>query len=1037
MGAWNRLVCMVFFLAPGLIAATAAEPNPLPLLHYALDGWDKNGGLPLNTVRQVLPARDGYLWLATDVGLVRFDGVRFTLFDAAHEPAFASDFVNVLVEDREGAIWIGLHGGLVRWRAGRFSAIPLNGLSDDNVQALAVDQGGSLWLATHSDLAVFRDERLVPVSERPLGAAGALALLPSRDGSLWVVSSGLARIKDGKTILRLSAGEFPAGPSVLEEDWEGKLWVGTPQGDLGTLRDGRFHSEKPVGLPAGPIGSLHAARDGSLWIGILGGGLHRFRDGRLESLTTREGLRSDDITSIESDADGNIWFSTNAGGLHCLRRTAVTVVSQREGLSHRNVLSVFEDSRKELWVGTSGGDFNRIRGGRIDRFGPAEGLNPPAVLSMAEQNGVLWVGTGGGGLFRFDGRRFVSLNRPAAEIGTVVMTLLTARDGRLWLGSEFGLKKKEGARFVNVPFRNAEGQEVAPFVISLAEGADGTIWVGTQGLGLFRVTNGPRGTEGRAVGLGSLVVVALRAEPDGSLWIGTAGEGLLRWREGRIDRFRRRDGLPDDMVFSIEADAQGRFWLSGNAGIFRVDRSALEAFADHRTASIPAIVYGALQGLRAGECTGGGQNAGWSLTDGRVAFATPDGLALVDPGQRTGLSDPPRVLIESLTCDQRPARFDSEKRRTIVPKGAQECQIAFSGFPAAGGAGLEFRYRLRGFHADWQEAGRRRVAFFTGLAPGDYSLEVEARNNEGVLSRNPAVFAFRVEPRYFETRWFRGAVLLGLVAVGYLALRQRTRQLLRRQQQLERLVAERTAEIAEANRTLEARVAEGISQLREADRMAAYGTLVAGVAHEVRHPIFAIQMAAYVLQKELAGQKAVGDQLRVLDQETRRMTALTDDLVEFARPAAIDKAPADVEPLLHEAAASFKAEHPASKTVIEIISSGPLPQVLLDRARIVQVLVNLMENAQKHARNLTRIGLSARLENGWCLLEVANDGAPIPPAAQPRLFEPFFTTGQGTGLGLSIVKRVVEQHGGRIRVLSTPTEGTRFTISLLIESPTP
>jgi signal transduction histidine kinase len=288
---------------------------------------------------------------------------------------------------------------------------------------------------------------------------------------------------------------------------------------------------------------------------------------------------------------------------------------------------------------------------------------------------------------------------------------------------------------------------------------------------------------------------------------------------------------------------------------------------------------------------------------------------------------------------------------------------------------------------------------------------------------------FRVERRPHETWWFRALVVVasaGAVVTGY---RLRVRSLVRRQRQLEQLVAERTAQIAEANRTLESRVAEGVEKLREVDRMAAYGTLVAGVAHEVRHPIFAIQMAAYVLQQELAGNDAIEDQLSVLERETRRMTSLTDDLVDFARPSAIVKARANVEAILREAVDSFRAEHPDVCATIEIAVGGSLPEARLDTARIVQVLVNLMENAHKHAKGLTRIGLGARVVDGRLILDVENDGSAIPAEALPRLFEPFFTTGRGTGLGLSIVKRVVEGHGGTVSVHSADGERTRFTLS--------
>lgn len=1028
MGLGKRLTAAALFLVPASAFAAGAG-SPPPLLHYALEIWTRNEGLPLNSVRDIAFTPDGYQWLATDVGLVRFDGSRFTLFDSATVEAFPGDLVEILKVDGEGALWIGFNGGLVRLKDGVFSSVPLDGFSNSNVKWIELDARGDLWVTTQKDLAVRRGGLFHRVSIRsPSEPGGRLCATP--DGSIWQAGSGLVRLSKGEERLWEAGKDLPGSVLAMAADAEGALWIGTSQGQLGAMRGDRF---APVDLPrpfGGPIMALHAGNDGSLWVGILGGGLHRYREGRLEALTSGEGLKSDDVVAIRSDPQGNVWFGTSGGGLCCLRRTAVTVISRREGLSHPNALSVFEDSRGALWAGTSGGDFNRIAGGGIERFGADRGLEPATVLSMAEHEGTLWVGTGGGGLFRFDGRMFHRFRGPTVETGTIVMALLNARDGTLWLGSERGLKKKVKDRFVDVPILNEQGQETAAFVISLAEDRDGTIWAGTQGIGLFRVGSGPEGLAARDGGLANLVVLALRAETDGTLWIGTAGDGLLRWRDGRVDRFRKKDGLPDDMVFSIQADDRGRFWMSGNAGIFRVERAALVAQADHPEGSIAATVYGPLDGLRAAECTGGGQNAGWTLRDGRVAFVTPDGLALVDPRGLPGAATAPRAGVESMTCDGRTIAAGGHGSRAEVPGGFRRCEIAFTGFEPASAGGLTFQYRIRGFDEQWQDAGSRRTADFTRLGPGSYTFEVLARNREGLSSPAPAALSFRILRRAHETWWFRLTGLLVFAAAAAGAYGLRVRHLIRRQRQLEQVVNDRTAEIAEVNRTLEARVEEGIAKLREADRMAAYGTLVAGVAHEVRHPIFAIQMASYVLQQELGGNERIADQLKVLDRETRRMTALTNDLVEFARPAALEKTRADVPLLLREAVATFKAEHPKTGADVNVAVGERLPEVLLDTARIVQVLVNLMENAHKHAKGLTRIGLSARLERGKILLEVVNDGSTIPPEVLPRLFEPFFTTGRGTGLGLSIVKRIVEQHGGSVAVASFPDAGTRFTLTL-------
>lgn len=974
----GRLLGMLVFSLFATARVWAVDVQT-PLLQLELNSWGRAEGLPQSSARAIVRSSDGYLWLGTDEGVVRFDGIRFV--------PFGTGTVNALLESRDGSLWIGTDGALLRLRGGTPESIPLDALEDDSINAIAEDRTGTLWVLTLHDTAVLRDGRLVPIATEPPWTRGGNAVLAARDGSVWIGGAGLTRLRDGKSECYESGKDIPMTPAALAEDAEGRLWIGTTDGHVGTFVDGQF-TDSGLGTPfPGPVQAIAFDDDGALWIGALGGGIHRARDGRVETLTTADGLRNDDVFAIAFDPEGSVWFGTPGGGLHRLRRNAVTTLSAREGLSHRSVLSVFEDVSGALWAGTSGGELNRVHDGRIDRFGRAHGLENTAVLAMTEASGSLWLGTGGGGLYRFD-RRFSRVGRSPVETGSVVMAILATRDGSLFLGSERGLKRMEGDRFVDVPFPGPEGRRREVFVLSLAEDRDGVLWAGTRGDGLFRIERTASGLSVADAGIGSAVVLALHPGEEGSLWVGTAGEGLLRIRDGTIDRFGTSNGLFESMVFSIQEDDDGSLWLSGNAGITRFEPT-----------TGGATLYGADHGLRAGECTGGGQNAGARLRDGRLAFATPDGVAFIDPTSLPGAGTPPRSLIESVVCDGVEIPLGEPAAR--LPGGTRQCEIGYTALQLSTARGTRFRYRLRGFDPDWVDAGTRRVAYYTGLGAGSYTFEVAAGNHEGVWSETPAAAALTVETRVHETWWFWTACGGLAAGLGFVSYRASVRRMVARQE-----------------------------RLRESDRMAAYGTLVAGVAHEVRHPIFAIQMAAYVLQQKLAGKGDLEEQVRVLDRETKRMTALTDDLLEFARPPKIVRSRAAVGPMLREAVEAFRSEHPAATAAIEVEAPGELPEVDLDRARFVQLLVNLMENAHKHAKGLTRIGVAAEIRDGEIRFEVANDGSTIPPEALPRLFEPFFTTGRGTGLGLAIVKRIVEEHGGTIGVRSATGEGTRFTVTV-------
>jgi signal transduction histidine kinase/ligand-binding sensor domain-containing protein len=1021
---------LVILFASG--PSRALDPDRA-LTQYVQDVWTRDDGLPHDVVSEILQARDGYLWLGTEEGLARFDGVRFTVFDSTNTAAFSRDFILSLFEDPDGTLWIGTRDGVVRRRNGEFEHFGVShGLPDPVVLDIYRHSGGMLLVATRFELCRFAEGGFVPFTdEAGQTVEGVFAIGESGDASWFATQDGLFLLRDG--LLR-PLDEDVALQAAGAVDRDGTLWLG--EHELMALRsNGRLDRvEAGEHLAGAQLSTLHLDASGSLWIGTTSKGLRRFRGGRFESLTRANGLIHDQIDSLFEDREGNLWIGTRGAGLARLRDGAMVTYSTVEGLGADFAHSIYQDLRGDIWIGTSGGGLNRLRDGRIEVFTTDDGLVHDDVLTtVGDSLGNLWVGTGQG-LSRLRDGSFGDFEGSDDLAGAVIFSSCTDAAGNPVLGTSRGIARLAHGR---VDTLEAFGGPRLP--AALAHGPEGELWIGLFGLGLQHgVPGGDRITLTTADGLCSADVTALHFDEQGTLWIGTYGGGLCRYREGEFNAYTRKHGLHSDVVYQILEDDTGHLWMGSNDGIFRVARQELDDVAAGRIESVTSVVYGKRDGMRSPECNGGQQPAGWKARDGRLWFPTTAGVVVIDPVRLSTNDLPPPVHIEEVRSGKARVLVEGRSPETAVfSPGSDNLEIRYTALSFLDPGKVRFRYRMQGLDPDWIDAGTRRVAYYTNVPPGEYTFQVTACNNDGVWNEAGTSFAFVLEPRFHQTWvfWFLCVVAVAAATGG--VYRLRVRQMRAREARLSAVIDERTRDLAEAtrrleetNQTLEQRVREGIDLLREAERMAAYGKMVASVAHEVRHPIFSMQAAAYVLRDKLRLDPEVTTQLRVLDRETGRMAALMDDLLEFARPQALSPEPTDPAGLLGEAAETFREARGDDAVDLKLKVANGLPSIAIDRRRMLQVFVNLMENAARHAEGITTITLAAENVDGHLVFKVANDGKGIAENHLPHIFEPFYTGGRGTGLGLAIVRRIVRDHKGSIEVESEPETGTRFTITL-------
>jgi diguanylate cyclase (GGDEF)-like protein len=807
------LAALLGALVLSRLEAPALDPQKA-LTQYGVQTWGTDAGLPESWATAIRQTRDGYLWIGTQEGLARFDGVRFTVFDKQTTPAMKSHSILCLLESRDGTLWIGTAGGgVLRYAGGSFTSYgTAEGLPDENVWSLLEDRQGRIWIGTASGVCRMEGQRIV--AARELGGVlskSFIVAMAEADGAILFGTDGdgLGRLtSDGLRILTAKDGLPDDRVRCLYPEPDGTLWIGTRGGGLGRLKAGKFARSPTANGAWANIGNSAICRDrnGSLWVGTRGGGLLRLRGEAFESVG-KTVLGSDSVSVVLEDREGSLWVGTQGAGLVRLKDGSFAPFGQPEGLSDENLLPILEDREGSLWLGSFGGGLFRFSKGAFRGFTTKDGLSSNVVLALAEGgDGSLWIGTDGGGLNRLKGGRLTRFGARQGLPKDRVAALVEDHRG-LWIGTlGAGLARLTEGRIERVP--PPRGVPKQENVLALAPTSDGSLWVGTDGGGLSRLANGEWTVYTKKDGLPGDVVFCIMEDSLRVLWIGTEN-GLARLREGKLASVTTREGLFDGGVSQLLED-DGHLWVSNNKGVFRIAKTELNDVMDGRRERVDPKSFGKSDGMRSNECNGGGQPAGWKSRDGRLWFPTVRGVVAVNPRELQANRLLPPVAVESISVDGR--LLASQLDRT-APPGPGNLEIQYTALSFVDPAKVRFQYRLDGFDADWIDAGTRRVAYYTHTPPAHYRFRVRACNNDGVWNPEGAELSFTLRPHVYQNAWFIVLCMAVVGLVGMTTYRRRVRELERRRVELTNLVAERTQQLEERSRQLEEanQVLEGLS----------------------------------------------------------------------------------------------------------------------------------------------------------------------------------------------------------------------------------
>lgn len=739
-----------------------------PSNHYQLNIFTSENGLPMNSVISLAQTPDGFIWIGTETGLVRFDGITFELYNRKNLPLMTNELIRTLLVDRSGTLWIGIRGGgVLRFRNGRFESFDTENLISDIIWTMAESRDGSIWIGASNGCIRYHDGHIEKITFPPESLSENIrAITEDYDGNIWLgTPKGLISVKrKGDKLHSEFKGYKNTQINAILQDRSGVLWLGTMGRGLIRFHQGkkRFYG-KSSGFKSNEIQCIIEDHPGNLWVGTYGGGVY------VKKPDSRTFLRFDQTINIGSssvyalleDRERTLWIGTESGGLSNLREARVISYSKKDGLSQNIIHTLFEDSRGGIWIGTMGSGIDCFRNNRFRNISQSDGLAANTIVSFAEHpEGWLWIGIRGGGINRFNltDNTIDLFNTRNGLSGSIVRSLYTDPEGILWAGTDDGgLHRFIGERFhltQKIPYR----------INTMFKDTQNYLWIGTWGNGIYRYKPDRLEIFNKEKGMGSNVVFAFHQDENECIWIGTYGSGLIRYKDGVFRGIAKNDGLCDDTVFSIIEDQKKNLWMSTNNGITSINRLELEKYLQNSDYKFHPTVFSKEDGMKSTECNGGGQPAGIMTRKGQIWFPTTRGISMIDPGQISMNPIPPPVVIKKFIVNRNSLPIHSDNPIYEWEKGIQ---IGYTALSFIVPRRIRFKYRLKGFDTKWVDAGSRRLAHYPDLPPGRYKFSVIAANSDGTWNREGDSFEFVLKSKFYQTILFKTLLLFILLLISY------------------------------------------------------------------------------------------------------------------------------------------------------------------------------------------------------------------------------------------------------------------------------
>jgi signal transduction histidine kinase/streptogramin lyase len=944
--------------------------NPsLEVSQYEHTAWKVRDGFAKGFIYAIAQTPDGYLWLGTEFGLLRFDGVRAVPWMPPNGQLPSNDIPTLLVT-RDSTFWIGTTKGLASWKDRKLTTY--SELNGSRIFALLEDRNGAVWAAT-------REPRIFGENVGPIDA--------DAEGNFWVgFDKDSQKWKSGRPQSFEVQDSMHSQPALTELE----------QFAFPTANHERLTEPVAAQLEraASTVLSQHLKppqilrdRDGALWVAIPDRGLVHIYQGKTDVFSEADGLSGDTVTGLLEDREGNVWAVTS-NGIDRFREYAVPNISIKQGLSNTNTVAIVGTKDGSVWVATYNG-LNRWKDGRIsvvNRIGSTQDPNrtrkgaPYSLFEDSERR--IWLST----VQEFgylENNRFV----PVRDVhGGQITSMTEGPSGHLWLAKEEdGLLDLFQGRVVEKFPWTALGHKDDGRVV-LADPSQHGIWLGFSAGGISYFADGAiRKSYSVAEGLGAGRVNGLRFGPRGALWAATEN-GLSRIKDDHVTTLTSKNGLPCDKVYWTVDDADHFVWVYTACGLVRIARTEMDAWVNDPSRSVSATLFDVSDGVRTQSNPSAVQGVS-KASDGRIWYVALDGVSVIDPQHFPFNKLPPPVHIEQITADHK--TYDAAQGLRLPPL-IRDLEIDFTALSFVAPEKIRFRYKLEGYDNDWQEAGNRRQAFYTNLPPRNYRFRVMAANNSGVWNEEGALLDFSIAPAFYQRTSFRVLCVVAFLALLFAAYQLRVRQL-----------------AGQYNRTLEARVSER--------------TRIARELHDTLLQSFQGLLLRFHSASKLLPARPDEAKQRLDNALNQAAAAITEgrDAIQGLRSPALETndlangLAAIAEELRSDTSAG---DAPAIDVEIEGAPRNLNPQVRDEACRIAG---EALRNAFRHAQ-AQRITVEIRYDKRQFRLRVRDDGKGLDEQTIQRQHAGHF--------GLPGMRERAEIVGGKLEVWSKLDSGTQIEL---------